>query len=631
MEFVSEATRNQIAETLRDGFTRYFRYTPPESEVRSWRNSLSKMADVVKVAGLDDHGVICEYQLPLTSRRLDVMLTGHNDDGRPMASVVELKQWDDAHHSDIEDVVEVFVGGGVREVLHPSAQVGQYHRYLLDTHEVFSDGRMGLRSSAYLHNFRFDPEHELYARRHAALLAGSPIFAGEQVDELAQWLVDDLSGGRGALLLESVLHGRYRPSKRLLEHTAKMIKGEPAYVLLDEQKVVFNSVLAAVAEAHSSGEKAVFVIRGGPGTGKSVIAVNLVAELSAAGYSTHHATGSRAFTTNLRKSVGKRAEQQFKYFNSYAAEEDELLDVLVLDEAHRIRETSADRFTAAASRTGRPQISELVSVARVTVFFIDDLQVVRPGEIGSVALIRQAAGDVGATVRDYHLEAQFRLGGSDTFLSWVENTLEVERTPAVLWDSSEAFDIDIVDSPEELRALISARAAEGHTARLVAGFCWPWSNPLSDGTLIDDVNLGPSFSMPWNARPNKRVAAGIPKSDLWATDPGGLDQIGCIYTAQGFEFDYVGVIFGRDLVYRPGMGWVGQPEHSHDSVVKRSARSGPAEFTRLVKHTYRVLMTRGLKGAYLFFQDDQTRDFVMSRIERRFKAAVEALEVDPGG
>lgn len=627
-DFVSEATRNLIAERLREGFIRYFRYSPPESEVRSWRNSLSKMADVVKLAGLDDHGVICEYQLPLTSRRLDVMITGHNDDGRPMASLVELKQWDDAAPSHIDEVVEVFLGGRVREVLHPSAQVRQYHQYLIDTHEVFSEGRMGLRSAAYLHNFMYDPEHELYSDRHANLLAFSRLFAGDQADDLAQWLHDQLSGGGGILLLEDVIHGKYKPNKRLLEHTSKMIKGEPAYVLLDEQKVTFNSVLAAVASAHSSGDKAVFIVKGGPGTGKSVLAVNLVAELSAAGYSTHHATGSRAFTENLRKVVGNRAAQQFKYFNSYVGEEGELLDVLILDEAHRIRETSVSRFTPKEKRTNRPQVEELISIARVTVFFIDDLQVVRPGEIGSAELIRQVASDKGAALHEYELEAQFRCGGSETFISWVENTLEISRTPDVLWDANEEFDVDVVDSPEELNALIRQRAAEGHSARLVAGFCWPWSNPLEDGTLVDDVRVG-AFSAPWNAKPDRKVAPEIPKSNLWATDPGGIDQVGCIYTAQGFEFDYVGVIFGRDLVYRPRLGWVGQPEHSHDTVVKRSAKDSPEAFTRLVKQTYRVLMTRGLRGAYFYFEDEQTRDFVMSRMERTFKEAIETFEAPP--
>ena len=509
-------------------------------------------------------------------------------------------------------------------MLHPSVQVGQYQRYLMDSHEVFADGRVGLHAAAYLHNFLFDSEHELFALRHVNAINTNPLFAGDRADELADWLREHLSGGGGIPLLESVINGKYRPHKKLLSHTAKMIKGEPTYVLLDEQKVVFNSVLAAVAEAHRTKDKAVFLVRGGPGTGKSVLAINLVAELAEAGYSVLHATGSRAFTGNVRRVVGTRASAMFKYFNSFLGEDADILDVLICDEAHRIREVSHNQYTPAAARTDRPQIDELINVARVSVFFLDDLQVVRPGEIGSSALIAHTAESFGAEWKEYELDAQFRCGGSESFISWVENTLELKRTADVIWDGTDSFDFDIVDSVEELQALIRARNDGGSTARLVAGFCWPWSKPLSDGTLVDDVVID-GFSMPWNAKPDAgRLAPGIPKSDHWATEEGGISQIGCVYTAQGFEFDYVGVIFGRDLIYRFDSGWIGQPGRSHDSVVKRSARESGDRFTELVKHTYRVLLTRGLKGCYVYFQDEETRNFVLSRMERALPEAVRA-------
>lgn len=605
-----------LAEKLKGAFFDHYRYNPPSSEVMSWKNSLRAMARVAERANLTDHGVIVEYQLPLSSKRLDVMFTGHSAEGRPMATVVELKQWDDALPSPVPELVSVWVGGGQRDVLHPSVQVGQYRRYLVDTHQAFTEGGMGIRAAAYLHNLIYDPESELLDVRHAGYLNTDPLFAGDQVDELSEWLGEHLAHGGGIPLIDSVINGKFRPNKKLLSHTAKVIKGEPTYILLDEQKVSFNSVLAGVAEAHRTQSKSVFLINGGPGTGKSVVALNLVAELSAAGYSTLHATGSRAFTGNVRKIVGTKASSQFKYFNSFLAEDPDTIDVLICDEAHRIREASHNRFTKKADRTNRPQIDELIDVARVSVFFIDDMQVVRPGEIGSSDLIRNAADRAGAPVQEFELDAQFRCGGSDSFISWIENTLEMRRTADVIWDGDEEFDFDVVDSVEELAALIRQHDTEGSSARLVAGFCWPWTKPNSDGSLVDDVAIG-SFVMPWNARPEAgRLAPGIPKSDYWATDPGGIDQVGCVYTAQGFEFDYVGVIFGRDLVYRFGEGWVGQPEFSHDSVVRRASGSTDADFTGLIKQTYRVLMTRGLKGCYVYFEDEQTRDFVLSRMER---------------
>ena len=615
MDFVADATRNRIAGKLKEAFFEYFRYEPAPSEVHSWQNSLRAMSDVVQVAVLEDHGIVVELQLPLSSKRLDCMLTGRDEGDRGQAVVVELKQWERADPSPVEDCVSVFVAGHMRDVLHPSAQVGGYERYLLDVHTAFNGGDVGLTACGFAHNSRFDQEAELWSETHSRLLERWPLFAGDQVDQFADYLNTQLVNGDGRPVLEEVLKGRYRPHKRLLDHTARIIRREPAYVLLDEQQVAFNDIIGRVRERQASSEQSVFVVKGGPGTGKSVIAVNLVAELSAEGYSTQHATGSKAFTENLRRVVGSRAKAQFSYFNTFAGAEPQLLDAIICDEAHRIRQNSAHRFMKKEARSERSQVEELISCAKISVFFIDDRQIVRPGEVGSSQLIHETASELRIPVIEHELETQFRCGGSEAFVGWVDNTLEVSATPFVLWDPKEEFDFQIVDTPQELEAMIRNKAAEGYASRLTAGFCWPWSEPNDDGTLANDVVLN-GWSMPWNAKSeSRRLAPGIPKSNYWASDPAGLEQVGCIYTAQGFEYDFAGVIFGRDLVWRPRKGWIGQPEFSHDNVVKRGATGALDQFTVLVKNTYRVLLTRGLQGCYVYFQDEQTRDFFLSRVE----------------
>jgi hypothetical protein len=257
------------------------------------------------------------------------------------------------------------------------------------------------------------------------------------------------------------------------------------------------------------------------------------------------------------------------------------------------------------------------------VFFIDDLQVVRPEEVGSSELIKQVSAARGIPVREFELEAQFRANGSDAFIEWIDNTLETARTPQVLWPLDDPFEFRVVPTVHELERLMRLRSSEGHTARMAAGFCWPWSDPLPSGELVSDVQVG-DWQMPWNAKPEVGVlAASVPKSYYWASDPRGLGQVGCIYTAQGFEFDYVGVIFGPDLVYRPGVGWIGQPEESKDNVVRRTNREA---FTNFVKRTYRVLMTRGLRGCYVYFMDPATRDFFLSRTELSQRQLARAAE-----
>jgi DUF2075 family protein len=338
-----------------------------------------------------------------------------------------------------------------------------------------------------------------------------------------------------------------------------------------------------------------------------------MADLLLGGFNAQYATGSKAFTETLREAIGRRGASQFKYFNSYMNAKYNEIDVLIADEAHRIRTSSNNRFTPQSIKSNVSQIKELLNVGKVCVFFIDDRQVVRPNEIGSVDYIKQAASEANCRLFEYELEAQFRCNGSDAFVKWVNNSLGIERTANVIWDKHEEFDFKFFDSPESLEEAIFAKVKQGNSARMTAGFCWKWSNDSKpDGTLYDDVVIG-NFTRPWNARPeSKKLANGIPKASVWAYDPNGINQIGCIYTAQGFEFDYVGIIFGNDLRYNlDKQCWEGFQDESYDTVVKRSGN----QFLDLVKNTYRVLLSRGMKGCYVHFMDKDTERFFKTRIE----------------
>jgi hypothetical protein len=571
--------------------------------------------------GLIDHrrlldtGVILEYQLPLSSKRLDCLVTGRDCERRPAAVVVELKQWERCEPCHGENEVVTWVGGAHREVLHPSAQVGQYRQYLQDMHTSFSRERdpVGLRACSYLHNYPREGGDPIFAEKFARVLQSDPLFTKDDFDSIGAYLAESVGHGDGLDVLADVEDGVYRPSKKLMEHVAGVIADKAEFILLDEQLIVFDRVLAAARAGMRRRKKQVIIVKGGPGTGKSVVAMNLMGRLLKEGVNAHYATGSKAFTGTLRNIIGTRGSAQFKFFNSYGDAGIDAIDVLICDEAHRIRRTSSNMYTPRARRTEKPQIDELVQAARVSVYFIDDDQVVRPDEIGSSELIRARAVAAGAEIGDFEFEAQFRCAGSDAFVNWVNSTLGIRRTANPIWSGAENFEFRIIDSPQAVEDLIRTRAAEGYTARMTAGFCWPWSKlPRPDGTLEYDVKVG-AYERPWNAHHDAtHLARGIPKATLWARDAGGLDQVGCVYTAQGFEFDYVGVIWGRDLIYDLDRGvWVGQKDHSFDSPVKRSKD----RFVDLVRNTYRVLLTRGLKGCYVCFEDRDTERFVRSRVQ----------------
>lgn len=612
-QFIKDSVLNQIAEKLKTAFFASFRYNPSPGEINSWRNSLRAIAQVFEYSGLTDNGILLEYQLPMTSKRLDCLICGKDENGKSNAIIIELKQWEKCFESDAPNEVMAYVGGAQRDVLHPSVQVGQYKMYLEDTHTVFYDRNpVNLKACSYLHNYYFDKQDVLFAPKFQSILSEIPIFTADDAEKLSNYLIRELDRGEGLDVLARIEESKYRPSKKLMDHVGNVIKGKSEYILLDEQLIVYDRVFRTAQAGFHDRQKNVVLIKGGPGTGKSVIAINLMADLLLKNYNAQYATGSRAFTETLREAIGRRGAPQFKYFNSYTDAETNAVDVLICDEAHRIRKTSNNFYTPAARRTGTAQIEEIIKAAKVSVFFIDDDQVVRPDEIGSSDYIKMWAEKFHCRFYEFQLETQFRCAGSDGFVNWINNTLGIRRTANIIWSGDENFEFKIFNSPQNLEEAINSKLQEGYTARMTAGFCWPWSDPKPDGTLVEDVQVG-YYKKPWNAKPGAaRLAAGIPKAPLWAYDPGGKEQIGCIYTAQGFEFDYVGVIVGLDLRYNFEKGtWEAFKEHSFDSPVKRSQD----KFLDLVKNTYRVLFSRGMKGCYVYFMDKDTERFFRSRME----------------
>jgi energy-coupling factor transporter ATP-binding protein EcfA2 len=389
-------------------------------------------------------------------------------------------------------------------------------------------------------------------------------------------------------------------------------------VLLDEQQVAFKIVEQAVDQASDENTKTVVIVLGGPGSGKSVLALSLLGQLSRAGRRVLHATGSSSFTNTLRKIVvgsrSSRVQQMFVYFNSFIGERKNSLDVLVCDEAHRIRETSVNRFTKAEKRAAaKRQVEELIDIARVPVFLLDEHQVVRPGEMGTEAEIRAAAEAAGCLVRVVRLQGQYRCGGSELYDQWVLRLLGLSSLPPVPWSkliagTDETYRVAALPSPEALESWLELQnPGGGDTARIAAGYCWPWSDPIlteSGKALVNDVVIG-DWRRPWNAKPEKPVP-GVPASHFWASDPRGFDQVGCIYTAQGFEYDWSGVIFGDDFVRR-GDNWLARRDRSHDGQVRRASDE---EFPALVRNTYKVLLTRGMKATATYSVDPETQDFL---------------------
>lgn len=602
----SEIENGTLVPTLTEQFRHHVGHSPAPGEVRSWERSLQVLSADLVESGLEQVEALVEYQLPMTSKRADVVLCGtHPRTGAPSFVVVELKQWSRALMLDGSDDVCLLEGMGER--LHPAEQVRRYCSHLMDFAAALEEHPDWIAGVAYLHNatdLDIDGLWDLPATEH------SRMFTGQRRGRFLDYLQSRLAPRPGTEAADQLLSSALRPSKQLLALAAEEVQNREQFVLLDEQQTAYSLVMRAVDRARTANSKEVIIVSGGPGSGKSVIALSLMGELSRSGRTVLHATGSSAFTQTLRRVAGRREPRvrgMFRYFNQFVDAERNSIDVLILDEAHRIRETSANRYTKAALRTGRPQVEELIDAARVPVFLLDEHQVVRPGEIGTVSDIQQAAKRLGLETRLIELDGQFRCGGSRAYEHWVLRLLGLEGDGPVAWEGDENFVLRVADGPSVMETHMRAMLEKGYGARLAAGYCWKWSDP-EPGGLVPDVVIG-DWQRPWN---NKKATshAGAPGTPFWASDPAGFEQVGCVYTAQGFEYDYSGVIMGPDLVWRTDH-WEARPEFSHDTAVKRGDRD---QFEGAVKNTYKVLLTRGMLGTMVLSTDPETQDLLRSLI-----------------
>jgi len=584
---------------------------PGEGEVRSWKASLPILVNDLVSAGLSNVEVLVEYQLPLTSKRVDAVLAGTDPKtGRDSYVLVELKQWHAADSYDDSPSLVHIDAYGNRPVLHPLEQVAGYAEYLMDYLPGLSSGEATIASCAYLHNATRMTVTDLFDYHEHP---DSFLFTGDAKSDFHRFLSEHLDpSSSGVESADRLLSMRSAPSRQLLAVAADEIQQREQFVLLGEQRAAYELVMHEVAQARRADHKTIVIITGGPGSGKSVIALSLMGELARQGHAVLHATGSRSFTQTLRVVAGKgstRVKSMFKYFNSFMEAEPNSLDVLILDEAHRIRETSVNRYTKKHLRTERRQVDELMAAARVPVFLLDQYQVVRPGELGTVEEIRDYAADKGYQLREVSLDDQFRCGGSEGYITWVQRLLGLTSDDPSVWEPDGAFEVSVANSPEQMEAYLASKASEGFGARMTAGYCWPWSDPDKDGRLVPDVQVG-NWSRPWNLK-SDRAVGGAPPSALWATDPAGFGQVGCIYTAQGFEYDWNGVIFGPDLVWRSDH-WETVRSANKDPDFRNTKRVSDEEFHRLVLNVYKVLLTRGMIGTLIYSVDSETQAFLSS-------------------
>ena len=612
--FVNDVDQGQLVPEIRQGYQSHGIGMGAPGEVRSWKNSLQYMRSVLSGSSVPaDAGVAIEFQIPLTSRRVDFLVSGYDGADNANVVIIELKQWEGDSTETVEDkdgIVKTALGGGIRETTHPSYQAVSYAQLLRDFNASIREKPITLHPLAYLHNF--EPQHRdtLDNELYQPYTEQAPLYVRGDTEKLRAFLESQVAIGDDRENLYEMNDGTIRPSKSLQNSLVEMLEARDEFTLIDSQKVVFERAVELAKRSRRDGQKRVLLVEGGPGTGKTVVAINILAELiqndMVAQYVSKNRAPREVYKEKLRGDrLVKEIEHLFTGAGSFVETDANTLPALIADEAHRLNEES--NFFG----RGENQIMEIINAASFSVFFIDESQRVHIDDIGSKDAIRNHADNLGADVTELTLESQFRCNGSKGYIAWVDDVLQVRRTAnAGAFDLD--FDLQVFDSPETVHAAIDEQNEQTRLSRVVAGYCWEWDKDGRADPDVADIEIG-DYERSWN----------LDTSDPWAIADGSIDEVGCIHTCQGLEFDYVGVIIGEDLKYRDGEIVVDHEERATTDRslfgIKKMFREQPEKAAdladELIKNTYRTLMTRGMEGCYLYCCDEPLQNYLESRVE----------------
>ena len=621
-QFVDDVFNNTIADNIDEAFYEHLgRHTSP-NEVRSWQNSMQYMSRVVNTPELpDDAGVAIEYQIPLTAKRVDFIVSGLNSQKREQLVIVELKQWEDAEPTQKPGIVVTRFQHGKAETAHPSYQAWSYAYMLQNYNLTIQERGVDINPCAYLHNYA--PDGMINGALYQDYVVKAPVFLKNDAARLQDYILRYVRYCSPEDIIWKIDNGKLRPSKQLADSLTSMLHGNDEFMMLDDQKVVYESAVFLAKKAQQ-GKKQVLIVEGGPGTGKSVLAINLLVNLTAEGIASQYVTKNSA----PRSVYSVKLSGSFKksYINNLFVGSGNFIDTatntmgaLIVDEAHRLNMKSG-----MFSNLGENQIKEIINAARFSVFFVDDCQRIHMKDIGSVQSIKQYADEMGADVHLEHLSSQFRCNGSDGFLSWLDTALQIRETANIRL-TEEDYDFRIYDSPTEMFEEIKRKNATNNKSRVVAGYCWDWKSKQNHAAY--DIELPQfGFRKQWNFN----------SSEPWLIGEKSIDQIGCIHTCQGLELDYVGVIVGPDLSFKNNRvvtdGFKRSPNDQSLKGFKAMMAQKPTEALQnadaIIKNTYRTLMTRGMKGCYVYFCDKALAEHFRALMAEK-PAETESARIEP--
>ena len=590
-EFNKDVFAGVIANKLDALFKKYNIGQESCAEYMAWNNSLEVMSNVLSHCAVDsDLSVAIEYQIPLTSKRVDFLISGLDESDQETVLAIELKQWSKVETTSLENCVKTFVGGKNDVHPHPSQQILSYCQLISNFNQSVQEDGICLVPCAFLHNYPQTDRYIIEDPRYKDVTKDAPVFLKEDRESLGGFINEHLKKPAQRDLFEVIDHGKLKPSKALQDAIVPMLKGKEAFAMIDEQQVAYATIVKVVRDSIRSGNKHTIIVQGGPGTGKSVIAIQAMAKLLSEGYAAVYMTKNAAprdvFKVKLTEGFSNKAYVKGVLQSPISLETCRTANkypCILADEAHRLMR-----------RYGHNQIEDIIRCSQVNVFFIDEDQRITTKDLGSIEQIEAFANAYGSRVikhESLHLKSQFRCNGSDGYLAFLDNLLGIRETENKSLEGLD-YDVRVYDSPTKMREDLRELNAINNKSRMVAGYCYEWVSRDLPNAI--DIRLPDGFAAQWN------LNGGQP----FAISDTSFEQVGCIHTCQGLEFDYVGVIVGKDIRFENGKVVTDQ-----NRLAKSDTTSGirtckdPEVADRLIRNTYKTLMSRGQKGCFVYCED----------------------------
>lgn len=624
-EFLADVDSNRIEERIHAEFQRAHRRSVGPSELVAWKNSMGFMGRILSDTQIpNDAGVAIEFGIAQSAKRIDFVVTGKNASAQQTAVIIELKQWSSVKETSKDAVVRTVMGGAEIETAHPSYQAWSYAQLITDFNETVREQSVVLKPCAYLHNCVSGDV--INGPRYSEHTARAPAFLQSDAEKLRTFIRQHVTHGDAGQVMYLIRDGKIRPSKSLSDCLDSLMQGNREFLMIDDQKLVSETALDLMERANEK-HKCVLIVEGGPGTGKSVVAINLLVEATKRGlvaqYVTKNSAPRSVFEYKLTGTFTKsRISNLFKGSGAHTETAPNTFDCLLVDEAHRLNEKSG-----MYSNLGENQVKELINSAKCCVFFIDEAQRVTWKDIGSIREIEKWALSAEATVERLSLQSQFRCNGSDGYPAWVDSALQRKQTAHANLEGVD-YEFEVCDSANELRSRILKKNLICNRARMVAGYCWDWKSKKTK-SLHDIVIPSENFNARWNLSTD---------GSLWIIKPETVTEVGCIHTCQGLELDYVGVIIGLDLVARNGLIQTNAGKRSkmdasikgYKALLRADPEAAKKRADEIIKNTYRTLMTRGMRGCFVYAVDPETNAYLKAAAARSAPAPHVRIEKYPG-